>query len=121
MATLKMARILRANGAPFTDEQIETMTDADGWQWIYDHKPPARAKQEAVCFTGFRDEEETDLANAARAAGFHVASKVTKSLAYLVRGATAGPVKIRTAEEQGATILDAAEFRALCESRAAKS
>ena len=57
-------------------------------------------------FTGFgTDDEKKRLADEAAAAGFHVASSVTKTLDYLVCGPMPGPAKLKQAEGRGAKII----------------
>jgi hypothetical protein len=43
MASKTVADILRSRSAPFTEDQIELMSDRDGWAWIYAH---GKAKRE---------------------------------------------------------------------------
>lgn len=114
MASKRVADILRSRSAPFTEEQIEAMTDRDGWSWIYGHdkvkKEFKAPKLPEICFTGFPDKEKERLCILALEAGLLVKDSVTKSLALLVTGAFAGPSKLSKAEKQGCTITDEAGF-----------
>ena len=62
MASKRVADILRSRSAPFTEEQIEAMSDHDGWSWIYgDDKTKQKFKAPAppeICFTGFPDKDK---------------------------------------------------------------
>lgn len=66
----------------------------------------------SVCFTGFGPRKE-QLRTEAEAAGFHVASGVTKTLDYLVCGPEPGPSKIEQAQERGAKIVTVDEWMAV--------
>ena len=69
----------------------------------------------AVCFTGFGP-RKTELRAEAEAAGYHVASSITKSLDYLVCGPSPGPVKLDHAKERQVKILSEKEWRSLLSS-----
>ena len=64
----------------------------------------------AVCFTGFGPLKE-ELRAEAEAAGYHVASSITKSLDYLVCGPLPGPRKLEQATERGVKILSLDDWR----------
>lgn len=89
--------ILRSRGAPFTDEEIESISDREGWNWIYSNKPVYTPKPHMteICFTGFRKEEKDELEEKANSIGFKIARSVTKKLDYLCIGETAGPSKLK--------------------------
>lgn len=121
MTSKRVADILRSRSAPFTEEQIEAMSDRDGWSWIYGHdktkheyKSPTLPE---ICFTGFPDKEKERLCLLALDAGLLVKDSVTKKLMLLVTGAFAGPSKLSKAEKQGCTITDEVGFLAFIQSR----
>lgn len=121
MASKKVADILRSRSAPFTEEQLEAMSDREGWSWIYgegktqrEYKAP---KLPEICFTGFPDKDKERLCLLALDAGLLVKDSVTKKLVLLVTGAFAGPSKLSKAEQQGCTITDEAGFLAFIQSR----
>lgn len=114
MASKRVADILRSRSAPFTEDEIEAMSDGEGWSWIYGHdktrqKFNASALPE-VCFTGFPDKEKERLCHLALEAGLLVKDSVTKKLVLLVTGAFPGPSKLSRAEKQGCTVTDEAGF-----------
>ena len=108
MASKRVADILRSRSAPFTEDQIEAMSDRDGWAWIYEHdkvKREGKAPQfPQICFTGFSEDEKGRLSLLAFEAGLMVKDSVTKNLALLVTGAFPGPSKLNKAEQQGCPI-----------------
>jgi NAD-dependent DNA ligase len=115
MANDKVKMILRSKGAPFSDEEIDSMSDKDGWQWIYGNKSvytpkPPKPHITEICFTGFRKEEKDKLEQTAASAGFIVSRSVTKKLDYLCVGETAGPSKLQKAKEQGTQIITYEDF-----------
>jgi len=115
MASPNVIAMLRSKGAPYSDEELANLSDAEGWKWIYGNQPPKlrhpKPKGTEVCFTGFRDEERATLEAEALAVGVVVKTSVTKTLAVLVTGETPGPSKVEKARNQGAAILNAEEFR----------
>lgn len=109
MAGEKVARILKAKST-FTAEQIEHMSDDDGWKWIYSNAKPRKEKLTQVCFTGFSMSEKAELASLAQAAQLEVVNSVTKGLAFLCAGENAGPVKLQKATAQGNHIMSKEQF-----------
>lgn len=109
MPNEKVTRILKARST-FTLEQIEAMTDSQGWEWIYANAKPRKERRSQVCFTGFSIVEKAELIDAAFNAKLDVVDSVTKKLAFLCTGENAGPVKIAKAKEQGVCILDKSQF-----------
>lgn len=109
MAGEKVTRILRAK-SPFTPEQIENLSDAQGWEWIYANAKPRKEKQTQVCFTGFSATEKSALTELAQAANLEVVSSVTKGLAFLCAGENAGPAKLKKAIEQGNHVMSKEQF-----------
>jgi NAD-dependent DNA ligase len=116
MASEQVARILRSRGAPFTEEQITSMSDSDGWAWItaFD-KTRSEAKLKSpqkpqICFTGFVVTDRDRLAAIAESYGYQVKDSVTKHLALLITGAEPGPSKLNKARQQGCSITDEAGF-----------
>lgn len=114
MASERVRRILVSKGAPFDDDELARMSDADGWAWIYGNAPRPEPRRPEVCFTGFRPSEKAELRRLAEAAGYRVAKTVTKRLAILCTGPTAGPAKLAKAKKVGAEILDPATLRFRC-------
>jgi NAD-dependent DNA ligase len=114
MPNEKVTRILKARSA-FTLEQIEAMTDSQGWEWIYANAKPKKERRSQVCFTGFSVAEKAALVDAAFNAKLEVVDSVTKNLAFLCAGENAGPVKLAKAKEQGVCILDRSQFVNLLE------
>lgn len=109
MASEKVTRILKAK-SPFSSEEIATMSDRDGWAWIYANAKPRKEKLSQVCFTGFSTTDKADLTALAEAANLDVVGSVTKNLAFLCYGENAGPAKLQKAREQGNCILDREQF-----------
>jgi NAD-dependent DNA ligase len=116
MASEQVARILRSRGAPFTSEQVTSMSDADGWAWItaFDkaksEAKPKSPEQPQVCFTGFVVTDKDRLAAMAENCGYQVKDSVTKNLALLVTGPEPGPSKLNKARQQGCPVTDEAGF-----------
>lgn len=121
MASKRVADILRSRSAPFTEEQTGTMSDHDGWSWIYGNKKTTQKFKAPtppeICFTGFPDKDKERLCLLALDAGLLVKDSVTKKLALLVTGAFAGLSKLSKAEKQGCTITDETGFLAFIQSR----
>lgn len=106
----KLKRILLSK-SDFSDEQINQMSDAEGWAFVYQKQSPKRLeKGPEVCFTGFGVTERQDLESRATVGGLHVVTSVTKGLMLLVAGANAGPAKIEKARAGGISVLDRTEF-----------
>jgi NAD-dependent DNA ligase len=113
MPTDQLKRILLAK-SNFTEEQIASMSERDGWDWVYSHKPASQPKQEQICFTGFTDEEKAELAALAAEHGMTVVTAVTKHLKYLCIGEYPGPKKLEKALRQGGVqCLSAEELKLL--------
>lgn len=109
MAGERVTRILKAK-SPFNTEQIATMSDAQGWKWIYENAKQRKEKQNQVCFTGFSATEKAELSQLAQAANLEVVGTVTKKLAFLCVGENAGPTKLQKAKEQGNHIMSREQF-----------
>jgi NAD-dependent DNA ligase len=114
MPSEKLTRILMAK-SPFTHEQIASMSEREGWAWVYTNAPPAKEKLPEVCFTGFDPDEKEELRGLAEENGFKVVTCVTKNLAILCTGEYPGPSKIKEAMEKGVYIIKRAEFERLVE------
>jgi DNA ligase (NAD+) len=114
MPSEKLVRILKSK-SPFSIIEIEAMSEADGWEWVYANAKPRKEKATQVCFTGFSANEKTELATMALASGLEVVSTVTKSLAFLCAGENAGPSKLEKAREQGVHVLTREQFVHLLE------
>lgn len=67
---------------------------------------PAEAIGAEIVFTGFPKGERAELEALAEAANMQVRKSVPVCLDFLCTGPTAGPAKIRQAQEAGATIFD---------------
>lgn len=96
-----------------SDDQIAKLSDAEGWQLIYTLKPTKsklQKKTNQICFTGFATCEKERLGQLAAANGLDVVKAVSQSLAYLVTGPNAGPVKLRNAREFGVAIMNEEQF-----------
>jgi DNA ligase (NAD+) len=99
----------------FSPEDIERMTEADGWKIVYSLDALDREKKQTdrlpeVCFTGFGKSDRERLANIASTNGFLVKEVVTKDLVLLVAGENAGPSKLKKAEAQNCTVVDESGF-----------
>jgi BRCT domain type II-containing protein len=107
-----LLRILRKK-APFTEDQLGAMSEAEGWRWVYENKAPVKSV-ERICFTGFSAIECEELhAIAGDAEWLQIVTSVTSKLSYLCAGSNAGPAKVAKAKELGVTFLDRAQFEAL--------
>ncbi|MBC7391478.1 MAG: hypothetical protein H7329_19930 [Opitutaceae bacterium] len=99
-----------------TDNEINQLTEKEGWEVIYSiPRKPRKAKIE-ICFTGFNPEDKTYLTNIAHNYGLHVTGSVTKGLTFLCCGDNPGNVKLKTAKEQSSFIITKQEFFDLIES-----
>ncbi len=114
MPSEKLIRILKAK-SPFSVEEIESLTEIDGWNWVYSNAKPAKDKLTQVCFTGFSTAEKTKLSTMAVESNLAVVSSVTKNLAFLCAGENAGPAKLEKAKGQGALVLNRMQFIQLLE------
>lgn len=112
MASEKLKRALYAMGAPFTEEELETLDEAHGWRWVYAHTPKRPKRGPEVCFTGFKKNERLELEALARAAGWEPVGSVTVSLKYLCTGFRAGPNKVQDAIDAGIEVGDREAFEA---------
>jgi DNA ligase (NAD+) len=115
VSSQRVILILKARGAPFSDEEMQKMSDKEGWAWIYanprkTYKPP---KSPEICFTGFTPEEREELWDADHEMGLKIVKSVTKNLTYLCVGEAPGPTKLAQAKEQKCKILTVEEFRKL--------
>ena len=107
MLSEKAIRILRKIGN-FTEEQLETMSEAEAWHHIYAHDQAKslapRARNPEVCFSGFTDDVKAVLIESAIRAGFTVRDSVTRGLTVLVAEVQMPEphnVKLAKAEAQG--------------------
>jgi hypothetical protein len=75
----KLTRILKAK-SPFSPEEIEGMTEAEGWDWVYSHASPRKEKLPSICFTGFSQSDKDELSALATGARLRVVGSVNKSL-----------------------------------------
>lgn len=110
MPSEKLTRILRAKSAMSPDE-IASLTEREGWEWVYRNAPQPRPKLDEICFTGFSAPDADDLKRHASECGWlKVASTVTTTLSFLCIGENAGPAKMEKAQRVGSTILSREEF-----------
>jgi NAD-dependent DNA ligase len=102
MLSDKLTRILHAKST-LTAAQIEAMTEAEGWNWVYSHASPHKHKDTspAVCFTGFSLPDKEELSKLATGAGLRVVSGVSSLLLLLCAGDNPGPVKLEKAQDFG--------------------
>lgn len=114
MPSEKLTRILKARSS-FSSDEIASMSDADGWNWVYANAKPKKERLNQICFTGFSAQEKDDLSTLAYASRLEVVSSVTKKLAFLCAGENAGPSKLAKATEQGVHILSLEQFHHLIE------
>ena len=114
MAGERVTRILKAK-SPFSAADVEAMSDAYGWDWIYANAKPRKEKLTQVCFTGFSATEKRELTGLAESARIEVVGSVTKNLAFLCTGENAGPSKLEKAREQGVHVLNRKQFEHLLE------
>ncbi|MFZ4711286.1 MAG: NAD-dependent DNA ligase LigA, partial [Zwartia sp.] len=107
----KLKRILLSK-SDFSDDQINQMSDAEGWAWLYEHQSPVKRKIKGpeVCFTGFGVTERQEMETRASAGGLHVVTSVTKGLMLLVAGVNAGPAKLEKARAGGIAVVERAGF-----------
>lgn len=111
MASERVRSILVSKGAPFSDAELERMTDAEGWRWIYTHFPPkSRSETPEILFTGFTADQRLDLEILAERAGFDVVKSVTKNLTYLCISDRPGPAKVLKAVQQGVRLITVEQF-----------
>lgn len=111
MVSERVKRILISMDAPFTNQEMEDMSDHEGWAWIYANRPPKRDQGlPEICFTGFGASRKTELKEIATDRGFKCVTDVTRSLAFLCAGENAGPNKIKKASQQGVPIISEEEF-----------
>jgi NAD-dependent DNA ligase len=112
MPSEKLTRILKAR-SPFLAEQIESMTDSEGWAWVYLQASPR--KLPSVCFTGFSQADKDALSALAIDAHLRVVSGVSSSLSFLCAGENAGPAKLAKAKDLGVLVMDRAQFMSFLE------
>lgn len=115
MVSEKVRRILVSRGAPFTEEEMENMSDRQGWDWIYTSRPLKRKRDDhnlpEICFTGFGS-RKAELKAIAENNGFKCVTKVTKNIRFLCTGEDPGPAKLKEARERGVPIISEGEFLA---------
>jgi NAD-dependent DNA ligase len=114
MQNEKLKRIINTKSS-FPAEEIESMSDADGWNWVYANAKPSKEKLTQICFTGFSAQEKAELTTLAEESHLDVVTSVTKDLAFLCIGENAGPAKLEKAKEQGVHILSRSQFEHLLE------
>ena len=115
----KLKKILLSK-TDFSEEQIEKMSESEGWALVYSDSSPNRVKKRKitkpqVCFTGFGHSERQALEAFASSNGLHVVSSVTKGLMLLVAGANAGPQKLAKAKNDGIAVVDREGFELFVE------
>lgn len=117
MAGTKVTNILKSR-SDLTDEKIASMTDAEGWKWIYKHHPPKKdpdKNKPQICFTGFRPAQKENLYDHAQQNGMKIVKSVTKKLSFLCIGENAGPSKMKKAKEQNIFIMNEQQFLQMLE------
>ena len=116
MISEKVRRILISKGAPFTPEEMDRMTDKEGWAWVYDSSPPKAKKTKnlpEICFTGFDPFRKSELKKNAENHGYKCVTCITKNLSYLCIGSAPGPSKLKEATAQGVKIISENDFNQL--------
>ena len=114
MPSEKLTRILRSRSS-FAPEQIEGMSESEGWAWVYGHASPRKEHLPSVCFTGFAQGDRDELSSLAQERILSVVTSVNKSLSFLCVGENAGAAKLAKAKENGITLLSRVEFENLVE------
>jgi BRCT domain type II-containing protein len=114
MASEKIVRILKAKSS-FSAAEIDVMSDAEGWDWVYANAKPRKEKLTQVCFTGFSAVEKAELSALAATARLEVVGSITKNLAFVCAGENAGPSKLEKAKGQGVHVLNREQFEHLLE------
>ena len=112
MPSEKLTRILKAK-SPFSPAQIAVMSEVEGWDWVYANAASRKDRLAQICFTGFSASEKIELAALAQEHKLAVATSVTKDLAFLCTGESAGPAKLAKAMAQGVTLLTRTQFEHL--------
>jgi NAD-dependent DNA ligase len=111
MVSHKVRQILRSMGAPFDEEEMEYMSDQEGWDWIYATRPPKPIdNRPEICFTGFKASRKAELQAIAKDNDFRCVTRVTKNLAFLCSGDDPGSTKIKEATKQGVPIISEEQF-----------
>ena len=114
MVSEKVRHILVSMGAPFTDEEMEDMSDKEGWGWIYATMPPKTTRatpgHPEICFTGFGPSRKAELQKIAEDRGSKCVTRVTKNLSFLCIGEDPGPTKLREATDKSIPIISEEEF-----------
>ena len=108
----KLRRILQSKG-DFSEEQLQSMTEKDGWDWVYALQlaKSSTPKLPQVCFTGVSASVKDELSLLAESVQLKVVTSVTKSLMMLVVGPNAGPEKLKKAQAQGTLVASVESFR----------
>jgi hypothetical protein len=74
MISERVRRILISMDSSFTPEELENMTDREGWAWIYESRPPNTKKNKnlpEICFTGFDPLSKAELKEIAESQGYN--------------------------------------------------
>jgi BRCT domain type II-containing protein len=114
MPSEKLTRILVAK-SQFSATDIDRMTEAEGWRWVYAQARPSTEKLPTICFTGFSAAEKQVLCAAAEGAHLRVVHTVNASLSFLCVGDNAGPAKLVKAKEHEVLIMTRQEFDSFLE------
>jgi NAD-dependent DNA ligase len=107
----RLLQILKSK-TELTTEQIELLSEREGWAIVYSLRPEATKKEKRieVCFTGFSPSDKSELIKIAQDNDIHVAKSVTKELMFLCCGENAGPSKMSKAEKQGVKLINKDDF-----------
>lgn len=116
MLSTKLLQILRSK-SPLTEDQINQLTEQEGWNWVYSNSPTRKHKKSGfeICFTGFGINDKTKLSSRASEAGLQVVGSVTKGLTFLCVGENPGSSKITKAQNQNVQLLNATQLLNLIE------
>jgi hypothetical protein len=114
MASNRVKGILTANGAPFDSVRLETLSDREGWLWIYSQhafksKRPKHPRVQ-VCFDGFNSRQTEQLGAIAVRNGLEVEESIHKHLTFVVTGPHAHPLKLDRARALGIRLQTEQEF-----------
>jgi NAD-dependent DNA ligase len=110
MLSERVRLILIARDAPFTEEEMKSITDKQGWAWIFANSPPKQPHKTEICFTGFGNSHKAELQEIAKDRGFKCVTCVTKALSFLCVGPNPGPSKTKEAAEKGVPIISEEDF-----------
>ena len=121
MPSEKLKQILRAE-TDLSDEQIEDMSDREGWSYLYKIRPNKNRRifKAQICFTGFSPTKRSALENSAKKSNYEIVKSVTKNLRYLCIGPNAGSSKLSKASKQNVSIITPEHFETMIKNEEVK-